>query len=37
MSNGDNGVMSNGYVFGASNPPPPKKKKGGGELKETEQ
>lgn len=36
MSNGDNGVMRNGYVFGASNPPPPKKK-GGGELKETEQ
>lgn len=36
MSNGDNGVMSNGYVFGASNPPPPQKK-GGGELKEAEQ
>lgn len=37
MSNGDNGVMSNGYVFGASNPPPSPKKRGGGELKETEQ
>lgn len=29
MSNGDNGVMSNGYVFGASNLTK--------ELKETEQ
>lgn len=37
MSNGDNGVMSNGYVFGASKPPPPPQKKRGGELKETEQ
>lgn len=36
MSNRGNGVMSNGYVFGASNPPPPPKK-GGGKLKETEQ
>lgn len=33
MSNGDNGVMSNGYVFGASNPPPPPPKKGGGGTK----
>lgn len=32
MSNRGNGVMSNGYVFGASNPPPPPKK-GGGETK----
>lgn len=32
MSNGDNGVMSNGYVFGASNPPPPPKKKGGWDM-----